>query len=95
MDKFIIDLFNFRDSEPTIAHLSDGAFRLYINMLIWAADEGNGIASISRVRPEPYETPANVHELLGAGLICQCFDAETGEGDPHSFFISEWDTITA
>ena len=94
MDKFIIDLFTFRDSDPTITHLSDGAYRLYINMLIWAADEGTGIAPISRIQPEHYETPANIHELLGAGLIRQCFNAETGEGDPHSFFITDWDTIT-
>lgn len=56
--------------DPAVDGLSDGAFRLYVAGMCWAARQlTDGYVSADRVpRLTPRHKPAYVAELVGAGL---------------------------
>lgn len=88
---------NVLDEEnPAIRDLSDKAYRLFVNMLLWATCEGNGLASISFYYPRPYEDLQTAFELEEAGLLHRCTHVNSvGEHVfDGTFYIPLWDEMT-
>lgn len=98
----LVDLMPLSEEEtPTLADLSDAAFRLLVDMILGAHVEGNGIASVTGFHPafapRSFETPAAVAELVEADLISPAFykdeDGELVE-DGRTFFVHVWEEMT-
>lgn len=84
------------EDNPALAALSNQAYRLYINMIVWAQMEGSGIVELSRINPRPFENLTTALELENAGLIHRATHLnDVGEHVfTGAFFIPVFDKIT-
>lgn len=84
------------EDTPALTALSNEAYRLYVNMIIWADVEGNGITELSRIAPRPFENLTAALELENAGLIQRATHLnEVGEHIfTGAFFIPAYDELT-
>ncbi len=83
------------EDNPAIRDLSAKAYRLLVNMLLQATEEGNGLASISRYAPRPYEDLQTAFELEQAGLLHRCTHVNNvGEHVfDGTFYIPLWEEM--
>lgn len=83
------------EENPALASLSDGAYRLYLNMLVWSEEE-DGLADISQYAPRSFENLTNAFEIERAGLIQRAFHL-TDAGEEifdGTFFVPVSDELT-
>lgn len=82
---------------PALASLSNEAYRLYVNMIVWAEMEGSGIVELSRINPRPFENLTAAFELENAGLIHRATHLnDVGEHVfTGAFFVPVYDELTA